>query len=445
MRCAASRSRGAPTLAGPQAAAALEAVRAHCDALPCCDDAAGSDAPAAAAAAAAWAAQRGVSSRVRAAVFDGLKGAAAEDDVPAGEPVVSLPLSALLTARLAYSAPVLGAVLRQIPGLDDDRAVLLWTMRERADPQSPHAPLWASLPQQPLGTGLTFPPAALAALQGCTLHTEIERMQAAARDEYDAMFPQLCDALPEVFSPASAYTFEAYCAAAELWQSYAVQVALPGEAKPCSALLPQALLLNHGLQPHVVRFSTPDADGVLRLRALRRCHAGRQVFLSYGALHNAHLLLFYGFALPGNPYDAVNMSFELPDAEDADGERALRLRCSLLERWQLGLDHSLRRGTRLPLRLLGSLRVLTASLPELQACSRDPRTAPLSAENEETVVATLAQTIEAVRDALPPVPATRAADPATAAALDHCATFLQAQHDILADAARQCDAMQAVL
>jgi hypothetical protein len=29
-------------------------------------------------------------------------------------------------------------------------------------------------------------------------------------------------------------------------------------------LLPQALLLNHGLQPHVVRFSTPDADGVLR-------------------------------------------------------------------------------------------------------------------------------------------------------------------------------------
>ena len=34
---------------------------------------------------------------------------------------------------------------------------------------------------------------------------------------------------------------------------------------------------------------------------------------------------------------------------------------------------------------------------------------------------------------------------ATAAALGHCATFLQAQHDILADAARQCDAMQAVL
>jgi hypothetical protein len=83
-----------------------------------------------------------VSSRVRAAVFDGLKGAAAEGDIPAGEAVVSLPLAALLTPRVAYAAPVLGDALRQIPGLDDDRAVLLWTMRERLnlDPQSPHAP-----------------------------------------------------------------------------------------------------------------------------------------------------------------------------------------------------------------------------------------------------------------------------------------------------------------
>ena len=424
----------------------LAALRAHCDALPCSDAAVGAAAPGAAPAAAAWAAQRGVLSHVRAAVFEGdLRGAAAVDDISAGEPVVAVPLDALVTQRAAFAAPVLGDILRKIPGLNADRAVLLWTMRDRLDPSSQYAALWASLPQQPLLTGLTFPVAALAALEGTTLHTEIEQMQAAAREEYDAMFPQLSDALPELFSPASAYTFEAYCAAAELWQSYAVRVSLPGESEPCSALLPQALLLNHGLAPHVVRFSTPDDDGVLRLRALRKCHAGRQVFLSYGPLHNAHLILFYGFALPGNPYDAVNLSFELPEAEDEESERALPLREQLLERWHLSLDNSLRRGARLPSRLLGALRVLTASLQELEACMHDPRLAPLSAENEETVICTLAQTIEALRDGIPPVPEQRADDSATATALGHCATFLRSQLDILADASKQCDVMLAAL
>ena len=429
--------------AGAEGVATLAALSAHCDALPCSDAAVGVDAPSAAA---AWAAQRGVVSHVRAAVFEGgLRGAAAVDDIPAGEPVVAVPLDALITPHAAFAAPVLGDILRQIPGLNADRAVLLWTMRDRLDTGSQYAPLWASLPQQPLLTGLTFPAAALAALEGTMLHAEIEQMQAAAREEYDAMFPQLADALPELFSPASAYTFEAYCAAAELWQSYAVRVALPGEPEPVSALLPQALLLNHGLAPHVVRFSTPDADGVLRLRALRKCHAGRQVFLSYGPLPNAHLLLFYGFALAGNPYDAVNLSFELPEAEDEDNERALPLREQLLARWHLSLDNSMRRGTKLPSRLLGALRVLTASLQELEACAHDPRLAPLSAANEETVICTLAQTIEALRDGIPPVPKRHADDPATATALGHCATYLQSQLDILADASKQCDAMLAAL
>ena len=442
--CADALHACAPT--GSHSVATLAALRAHCDALPCSDAAVGADAAVAATAAAAWAAQRGVVSHVRAAVFEGgLRGAAAVDDIPAGEPVVAVPLDALITPRVAFAAPVLGDILRQIPGLNADRAVLLWTMRDRLDPSSQYAPLWASLPQQPLLTGLTFPAAALAALEGTTLHTEIEQMQAAAREEYDAMFPALSDALPELFSPASAYTFEAYCGAAELWQSYAVRVALPGEPEPCSALLPQALLLNHGLAPHVVRFSTPDDDGMLRMRALRKCHAGRQVFLSYGPLHNAHLLLFYGFALAGNPYDCVNLSFELPEAEDEESERALPLREQMLQRWHLSLDHAMRRGTRLPSRLLGALRVLTASLHELESCTHDPRLAPLSAENEETVLGTLAQTIEAVRDGIPPVPEQHAADPATAAALGYCATFLQSQLDILADASRHCDALLAAL
>ena len=48
-----------------------------------------------------------------------------------------------------------------------------------------------------------------------------------------------------------------------------------------------------------------------RLVAFRPCPAGRQVFLSYGPLPNAKLLLFYGFAMEGNPFDTVALPAEV--------------------------------------------------------------------------------------------------------------------------------------
>lgn len=34
-----------------------------------------------------------------------------------------------------------------------------------------------------------------------------------------------------------------------------------------------------------------------------------QCFLSYGPLSNLDLMLFYGMAIPGNPYDIVPLDF----------------------------------------------------------------------------------------------------------------------------------------
>ena len=55
-----------------------------------------------------------------------------------------------------------------------------------------------------------------------------------------------------------------------------------------------------------------------RVRAFRPCAAGQQLFLSYGPYPNDKLLLFYGFALPGNPFDEAKVAFEV-------GVRAQRL------------------------------------------------------------------------------------------------------------------------
>lgn len=65
--------------------------------------------------------------------------------------------------------------------------------------------------------------------------------------------------------------------------------------------------------------------------------AGREVHNTYGELGNAELVAKYGFALRGNPFDAVRLGkAALVDAAAAaQGPRACRARCRFLalHRW----------------------------------------------------------------------------------------------------------------
>ena len=51
------------------------------------------------------------------------------------------------------------------------------------------------------------------------------------------------------------------------------------------------------------------------LLVCRPCRPGEQIFLSYGALPNLKLLVFYGFALQDNPQDTVSLTLEVPSCE----------------------------------------------------------------------------------------------------------------------------------
>jgi hypothetical protein len=53
------------------------------------------------------------------------------------------------------------------------------------------------------------------------------------------------------------------------------------------------------------KLNCPSSPLPARLVAFRPCKKGEQVLLSYGPLPNAKLLLFYGFAMDANPFDAV--------------------------------------------------------------------------------------------------------------------------------------------
>lgn len=144
-----------------------------------------------------------------------------------------------------------------------------------------------------------------------------------------------------------------------------LQVSYPdGANRTC--LVPYAGLLNHSPWPHVVRFSRLDPETqCLQLTSFRSCCRGEQCYLSYGPLSNDHLLLFYGFAVPDNPFDSFSPSFDTPPSKAA--RKVLGLA-------SIGTKHHLRMDM-LPSRLMAFLRVAVALPSELASFAKGPQAA----------------------------------------------------------------------
>ena len=353
------------------------------------------------------------------------RGAAAAADIPAGADCLRVPSSALWTVQVALDDPgPRGEAYRTFAALGEDALAALWLVFERAlGDRSPWAPLVRSLPPRrteaetdardgasfpgtpaPVSTPLSWSPAATRILLGGTpLLADAEAHRARFANQYDALFPALSDGIPDVF-PRELYTRENVAWATEVWNAYGMTVQLEdgegGEQAPPrtrTCLPPAALLCNHALWPHCVRYSRLRR-GALHLPVARSVKRGEEVFVSYGAKSNAELLLFYGFALrEPNPYDETPLALELPRGEPAEATAA---RAEALARCGLALaPHAVRAEGPPPRDLVAVLRVLTVDAAELGALGpggggaagagagagatrRDPRMGALRADGE---------------------------------------------------------------
>lgn len=314
-------------------------------------------------------------------------------------------------------------------GLSDDAALVVWTLRElsRGDSSS-YAPLLQSLPQGRLHTGLTLSEHALERLGDTLCGQQAQRLRDAARAQYDELLPvlQSYGVVPD---------FALYCWTVEIWQSYAVAVVRDGVAE--TALLPLLFLLNHRAGgAHALRFSVPDADGVLRVRAERDCAQGEQLFLSYGSLANAQLLAFYGFAVADNPHEEVPLGFGPDEDEDIAA-----VQTELMDRWGLEWEQSLRAKTPLPEALLSLMRVLTADAEELHEMQRAESGGPPPPSPAGLQV--LGDALEALIAQLPPAEEEQADADADEREMRHVAVYLAGQRRILEQAAAQVTALLA--
>ncbi|KAG2436622.1 hypothetical protein HYH02_011557 [Chlamydomonas schloesseri] len=255
-----------------------------------------------------------------------LRGLRADSAVGPGDVVLHVPMELLISYESAKESD-LGKVLAALPlGLGDDSIALIWTCVERHEPEAAAAAWWASLPQR-FATVLSASDADVeAALAGSPLAAEAAEARRHLAEAFEASkpaFESLCKAYPDYFQPHW-FSWESYLWAAELWYSYGIQVQVAaGDIRTC--LVPYLGLMNHHPLPHVVHFSKVDAaSGGLRVRAFRPCAAGRQLFLSYGPYSNSKLLLFYGFALPDNPVDEVELGpLQMPPGPTGTDRRGL--------------------------------------------------------------------------------------------------------------------------
>jgi histone-lysine N-methyltransferase SETD3 len=337
------------------------------------------------------------------------RGSAAAVDIPAGEDAVCVPQHMLWTVAVAMADPgPRGDAYRTFAALGEDTVAALWLVAEHAlGAASPWAPLLAALPLGSGGGGgggggscggvtpMSWPRNATQALLGGTpLLADACAAQDTFGRQYFALFPALSENMPDVF-PAALYTPENVRAATEAWNSYGMTVQAEEEAggeavgagggAAVTCLPPAALLCNHSLWPHAVRYSRLRG-GALHLPVARSVKAGEEVFVSYGAKSNAELLLFYGFALGSNPYDDVPMSLELPGGEV--GEVTAAREAALLRAGLSLSPHAVRAGA-LPLPLVGALRVLTADVAALATFTGDPRVVPITSEGEAAAAAAL--------------------------------------------------------
>ena len=212
------------------------------------------------------------------------RGAAASADIPAGDIAAAIPAHRLFTVEHALTMPgPRGDAYRMFTALGEDTVAALWLVAERAlGTASPWHPLIASLPWPEGGEGsaapcggatpVSWPREACDALLGGTpLLADARAASEKLTRQHAALFPALSEHMSDVF-PAQLYTVDNFRRAHEAWNSYGMTVqADPGTA-PVTCLPPVAMLCNHALWPHVVRYSRLR-DGTLRL-PLAQVHQG---------------------------------------------------------------------------------------------------------------------------------------------------------------------------
>lgn len=260
----------------------------------------------------------------------------ASEVVEAGDVAAYVPWRALLGVEQVVQSPASSSptseILRQLTAIGDQAIMAIWLTAALDALDSGNygafeewAPALRALPRQ-LSSALAWSETDLATIAGEDQARRLSDFRKSVRVQYDALFPALCEQLPDAF-PLSAFgDYAKFQAAYDIWTAYAMKVQDPDTLEIREVIVPGVFLCNHSLTAHSMRYTSLErGTKSFRLELVRGIAPGEPVTISYGRLDNADLMMFYGFSLENNPYDRVSLGDVTGDVSETQLEA---LRCA---------------------------------------------------------------------------------------------------------------------
>ncbi len=305
----------------------------------------------------------------------------ATEDIPAGQEVLRVPKSAMLTVEAARKSQI----GRKLANADMDSPgghywLSAYLIAERRRKASAILPYLETLPEEFPTVPLFFPKESLPLLKGSfAARLLVKRREMLCRD-----LLSLRRAVPE-FSDVSIKEL--------FWARTAVITRVFGITVGGSlteALIPMADMLNHRRPPDI-DWAYEDSEGAFIMKAARNIKGGDEVCNSYGRKPNGRLLIHYGFALPSGVDDEAEVTLTLPKGAPRCAEKATALRHIGSTDGHYRISNRLRHDD--TLRTFTFVRAAAATAAEttnvLNLLSRDQPITPISPRSEACALALL--------------------------------------------------------
>lgn len=265
------------------------------------------------------------------------RGIEALEDIESGssEAQLFIPRSLLLTVKDTLEHPVLGKVLKD-PSVQpllkkyESATMAIRLLYEKSLPNSLWKPYIDLLPSTYNST-IYWSDSDLAFLAEGNLYHITKQHKNQINEEYASLIKgKLFKKFPQIFAKKDYKPADYKWAIATVW-SRAVDLEIEGTND--RVLVPFFDMFNHSFDAKSNFTYSSNAKG-FELTLESAVGKGSQVFIDYGAMGNSKLLSFYGFTVPENPHDYVELVLQLAPQADM-----YQLKAHLLQQHGISTTH----------------------------------------------------------------------------------------------------------
>jgi protein-histidine N-methyltransferase len=233
------------------------------------------------------------------------RAAVAASPIAAGELVMEIPRSFLITADLARASPIGRALAASGVALRSKHTpIAAYLLEQRADPASFFRPYLDALPPSFPASPVLFDDYALSFLEGSFTYARIYARRAALVTEYAD--------LRKAVAGFERFSFKDFVWARQVVVSRVFGIEIAGEKT--EALIPLADMLNHK-RPRETSWTYHDGWSAFIISAARDFAPGDAVHDSYGRKCNSRFFVNYGFALEDNEDNEAVIAAAIDDRD----------------------------------------------------------------------------------------------------------------------------------